>query len=47
MDEIEVLLNKKFMRFIMQRAENFLVIRRKPVEVLIFTDFYRDMTFHF
>jgi actin related protein 2/3 complex subunit 4 len=32
MDDVEVLLNKKFMRFIMQRAESFLVIRRKPVK---------------
>ena len=31
-DEIETLLCKKFTRFLMQRAENFIVLRRKPVE---------------
>ena len=31
-DEIEKILCKKFMRFMMMRAENFFVLRRKPVE---------------
>jgi len=31
-DEIEVILCKKFMRFLMQRAEHFIILRRKPVE---------------
>lgn len=29
-DELEILLSKKFMRFIMQRAEQFMILRRKP-----------------
>ena len=32
-DEIERILCHKFMRFMMMRAENFIVLRRKPVEV--------------
>eukprot|EP00126_Sphaerothecum_destruens_P010122 Sdes_comp20678_c0_seq3m16130 len=31
-DEIEKILCHKFMRFLMQRAENFFILRRKPVE---------------
>lgn len=31
-DEIEKILCKKFMRFMMMRAEHFFVLRRKPVE---------------
>jgi len=31
-DEIERILCHKFMRFMMMRAENFVVLRRKPVE---------------
>uniref|UniRef100_H2YBP0 Actin-related protein 2/3 complex subunit 4 n=1 Tax=Ciona savignyi TaxID=51511 RepID=H2YBP0_CIOSA len=31
-DEIEQILCQKFMRFMMMRAENFIVLRRKPVE---------------
>jgi len=31
-DEIEKILCHKFMRFMMLRAENFLVLRRKPIE---------------
>ncbi|EDQ84098.1 uncharacterized protein MONBRDRAFT_39386, partial [Monosiga brevicollis MX1] len=31
-DEIEKILCKKFMRFMMMRAENFFVLRRKPIE---------------
>jgi hypothetical protein len=32
-DEIERILCHKFMRFMMMRAENFIILRRKPVEV--------------
>ena len=32
-DEIEKILCHKFMSFMMMRAENFIVLRRKPVEV--------------
>ena len=32
-DDIEKILCHKFMRFMMMRAENFVVLRRKPVEV--------------
>eukprot|EP01112_Ceratiomyxa_fruticulosa_P007258 TRINITY_DN1875_c0_g1_i1.p1 TRINITY_DN1875_c0_g1~~TRINITY_DN1875_c0_g1_i1.p1 ORF type:complete len:179 (+),score=46.72 TRINITY_DN1875_c0_g1_i1:172-708(+) len=31
-DEIEVVLAKRFMRFLTQRAENFVILRRKPIE---------------
>ena len=31
-DEIEKILCKKLMRFMMQRAENFFILRKKPVE---------------
>ncbi|XP_003382623.1 PREDICTED: actin-related protein 2/3 complex subunit 4 [Amphimedon queenslandica] len=31
-DEIEKILCKKFMRFMMMRAEHFFVLRRKPIE---------------
>lgn len=34
-DEIEEILCHKFTRFLMQRAEQFIVMRRKAVEVLI------------
>ena len=33
-DEIEKILCKKLMRFMMMRAENFFVLRRKPIEVI-------------
>ena len=32
-DEIERILCHKFTRFMMQRAESFIVLRRKPVQV--------------
>ena len=32
-DEIEKILCKKFMRFMMMRAESFFILRRKPIEV--------------
>ncbi|ESO03545.1 hypothetical protein HELRODRAFT_173246 [Helobdella robusta] len=31
-DEIEKILCKKFMRFMMMRADNFVILRRKPIE---------------
>lgn len=31
-DEIEKILASKFTRFLMQRAENFVVLRRKPIQ---------------
>lgn len=34
-DEIEKILCHKFANFMMQRAENFYILRRKPVEVRI------------
>lgn len=34
-DEIERILCHKFTRFMMQRAENFVVLRRKPVKVRV------------
>ena len=54
-DEIEKILCHKFMRFMMMRAENFIVLRRKPVEVrtsclltatiaLFTVELFRDMT---
>ena len=36
-DEIEKILCKKFMRFMMMRAEHFFILRRKPVEVCVFS----------
>ena len=36
-DEIERILCHKFTRFMMQRAESFIVLRRKPVPVGIIT----------
>lgn len=32
-DELDTILTKKFMRFLFQRAESFVVLRRKPVKV--------------
>ncbi|RXG68054.1 Actin-related protein 2/3 complex subunit 4 [Armadillidium vulgare] len=32
-DEIEKILCHKFMRFMMMRAENFIILRRKPIEI--------------
>lgn len=32
-DDIEKILCHKFMRFMMMRAENFFILRRKPIEV--------------
>lgn len=35
-DEIETILCHKFNRFLMQRAEQFIIMRRVPVEVRLF-----------
>ena len=45
-DEIEKILCHKFMRFMMMRAESFIVLRRKPVEVSISTAFFLSLS-HF
>lgn len=37
-DDVERFLAHKFTRFMTQRAENFIILRRKPVEVLCFSD---------
>ncbi len=34
-DEVEVILAKRFMRFLTQRSESFVILRRKPVPVCI------------
>jgi actin related protein 2/3 complex subunit 4 len=39
-DEIEVILCHKFTRFLMQRAEQFIIMRRIPVEVNKITSMY-------
>lgn len=48
-DEIEKILCKKFMRFMMMRAENFFVLRRKPVEgfdiSFLITNFHTEEMF--
>ena len=38
-DELEKILSHKFMRFMMMRADNFVVLRRKPVKVRNFFSF--------
>ena len=35
-DELEKILSHKFMRFMMMRADNFVILRRKPVKVCNF-----------
>lgn len=35
-DEIEIILCRKFTAFLMQRAEQFIIMRRKPVKVRLF-----------
>lgn len=32
-DELDRVLARRFLRFLTQRAENFIVLRRKPIEV--------------
>ncbi|CAD5122211.1 DgyrCDS10663 [Dimorphilus gyrociliatus] len=48
-DDIEKILCKKFMRFMMMRAENFFVLRRKPVEgydiSFLITNFHTEQMF--
>lgn len=39
-DEIEEILCHKFSRFLMQRAEQFLIMRRKPIEVWQYSRYY-------
>jgi len=31
-DEVDIILSKRFMRFLTQRAESFVILRRKPIE---------------
>merc|ERR1711964_171056 len=48
-DEIEKILCHKFMRFMMLRAENFVILRRKPVEgydiSFLITNFHTEQMF--
>ncbi|ELU02472.1 hypothetical protein CAPTEDRAFT_151285 [Capitella teleta] len=48
-DEIEKILCHKFMRFMMMRAENFIVLRRKPVKgydiSFLITNFHTETMF--
>merc|ERR1739838_990711 len=48
-DEIETLLCKKFMRFLMQRAENFVILRRKAMPgydiSFLITNFHTESMF--
>ncbi|KAK3587555.1 hypothetical protein CHS0354_004844 [Potamilus streckersoni] len=48
-DEIEKILCHKFMRFMMMRAENFVVLRRKPVETydisFLITNFHTEQMY--
>lgn len=44
-DEIEKILCHKFMRFMMMRAENFFILRRKPVEVRNERDWWCNQQF--
>lgn len=32
-DELDIVLARRFLRFLAQRAEHFIILRRKPVEV--------------
>jgi len=32
LDELDIILAKRFLRFLSQRAENFIVLRRKPIK---------------
>ncbi len=51
-DELEKILSHKFMRFMMMRADNFVILRRKPVKVsdfvliLIFLFKFFNQDFH-
>jgi len=48
-DDLEKILCKKFMRFLTQRAENFVVLRRKPAEgydiSFLITNFHTESMF--
>lgn len=48
-DDIEKMLCSKFMRFMMMRAENFIILRRKPVEgydlSFLVTNFHTEQMF--
>ncbi|XP_003746679.1 actin-related protein 2/3 complex subunit 4 [Galendromus occidentalis] len=48
-DEIEKILCHKFMRFMMMRAENFIILRRKPIEgydiSFLITNFHAEAMF--
>jgi len=48
-DELEVILCKKFMRFLAQRAENFVILRRKPIKgydiSFLVTNFHTESMF--
>lgn len=48
-DDIEKILCHKFMRFMMMRAENFIILRRKPVEgydiSFLITNFHTEQMF--
>jgi hypothetical protein len=48
-DEVEEILAKRFMRFMAQRAENFVILRRKPVEgydiSFLITNFHTESMF--
>jgi hypothetical protein len=35
-DDLEKILSHKFMRFMMMRADNFIILRRKPIKVFCF-----------
>lgn len=37
-DELEKILSSKFMKFMMMRADNFVILRRKPIKVSSFLD---------
>jgi len=48
-DELETILCKKFMRFLTQRAENFVVLRRRPIKdydiSFLVTNFHTESMF--
>ncbi|KYQ99933.1 actin related protein 2/3 complex [Tieghemostelium lacteum] len=48
-DEVDIILAKKFVRFLVQRAERFVILRRKPVEgydiSFLITNFHTDNMF--
>ncbi|XP_022703470.1 actin-related protein 2/3 complex subunit 4 isoform X4 [Varroa jacobsoni] len=48
-DEIEKILCHKFMRFMMMRAESFIILRRKPIEgydiSFLITNFHTEVMF--